>query len=145
MKKISIIYWSNGGNVEVLANAIKEGAEELGAIVNIKLVSEANMSDVIEADAVALWRRVLELDENNELANTGIGKAYLTAGDYKLAMKYLKLGMKRDYYSIAYKRYRNSVLRENANYFLTGIVILIVSWKGVKTIRIKRKGENRNG
>lgn len=98
-----------------------------------------------EADAVALWRRVLELDENNELANTGIGKAYLTAGDYKLAMKYLKLGMKRDYYSIAYKRYRNSVLRENANYFLTGIVILIVSWKGVKTIRIKRKGENRNG
>ncbi|MNM56155.1 Flavodoxin [compost metagenome] len=54
MKKISIIYWSNGGNVEVLANAIKEGAEKLGAIVNIKLVSEANISDVIEADAVAL-------------------------------------------------------------------------------------------
>lgn len=54
MKKISIIYWSNGGNVEVLANAIKEGAEGLGAVVNIKLVSEANISDVIEADAVAL-------------------------------------------------------------------------------------------
>lgn len=54
MKKISIIYWSNGGNVEVLANAIKEGAEKLGAIVNIKLVSEVNISDVIEADAVAL-------------------------------------------------------------------------------------------
>lgn len=54
MKKISIIYWSNGGNVEVLANAIKEGAEKLGAIVNIKLVSESNISDVIEADAVAL-------------------------------------------------------------------------------------------
>lgn len=54
MKKISIIYWSNGGNVEVLANAIKEGAEKLGAIVNIKLVSEASISDVIEADAVAL-------------------------------------------------------------------------------------------
>ena len=25
MKKVSIIYWSNGGNVEVLANAISEG------------------------------------------------------------------------------------------------------------------------
>ena len=39
-----------------------------------------------------IWKQVLLLDENNELANTGIGKAYLTAGDYELAMKYLKLG-----------------------------------------------------
>ena len=28
MKKVSIIYWSNGGNVEVLANAISEGVIE---------------------------------------------------------------------------------------------------------------------
>ena len=28
MKKVSIIYWSNGGNVEVLANAIAEGARD---------------------------------------------------------------------------------------------------------------------
>lgn len=97
-----------------------------------------------EAEAVTLWNRVLELDENNELANTGIGKAYLTAGDYKAAMKYLKLGMNRDYYSIAYKRYRNSVLRENANYFLTGIVILIVIWKGAMYIRSKKKGGEQN-
>ena len=27
-----------------------------------------------------LWEKVLELDENNELAYVGIGKAYLTAG-----------------------------------------------------------------
>ena len=26
MKKVSIIYWSNGGNVEIIANAICEGA-----------------------------------------------------------------------------------------------------------------------
>jgi hypothetical protein len=98
-----------------------------------------------EAEAVPIWLRVLELDENNELANTGIGKAYLTAGDYKLAMKYLEIGMSRDYYSIAYKRYRNSVLRGNANYFLTGIVILFVSWKGAQYVRNKRKGGKRNG
>lgn len=93
-----------------------------------------------EAEAVALWQRVLELDENNELANTGIGKAYLTAGDYVQAMKYLKLGMSRDHYSVAYRRYRNAMLTQNASYFLTGILLLIVAVTVVKKIRKKKKG-----
>ncbi|WP_138202728.1 flavodoxin [Haloimpatiens lingqiaonensis] len=53
MKKMSIIYWSNGGNVEVLANKIKEGAESSNAKVNIKLVSEAKVQEVIDSDVVA--------------------------------------------------------------------------------------------
>ncbi|MDF2883228.1 MAG: flavodoxin [Clostridiaceae bacterium] len=53
MKKITIIYWSNGGNVEVLADSIRKGAEEAGAQVLIKLVSEAKVEDVINSDAVA--------------------------------------------------------------------------------------------
>lgn len=78
-----------------------------------------------EAQAVGLWQKVLTLDENNELANTGIGKAYLTAGNYELAMKYLKLGMARDYYSVAYKRYRNNVLTQSANWLFTGIIVVV--------------------
>ncbi|MBL4932508.1 MULTISPECIES: flavodoxin [Clostridium] len=54
MKKVSIIYWSNGGNVEVLANAITEGAKEAGAEVLIKHVADAKISDITEADSVAL-------------------------------------------------------------------------------------------
>ncbi len=50
---MSIIYWSNGGNVEVLANKIKEGAESSNAKVNIKLVSEAKVQEVIDSDVVA--------------------------------------------------------------------------------------------
>lgn len=91
-----------------------------------------------EAEAVPLWERVLELDENNELANSGIGKAYLTAGDYKTAMKYLEIGMNRDYYSIAYRRYRNALLADNIGYVLTGIVVLFVAlflWKLIKNRR----------
>ncbi|MCJ7690562.1 MAG: flavodoxin domain-containing protein [Clostridiaceae bacterium] len=53
MKKLTIIYWSNGGNVEVLANHIAKGAKEEGAQVLIKLVSEATVEDVTSADAVA--------------------------------------------------------------------------------------------
>lgn len=53
MKKISIIYSSNGGNVEVLANEIYEGAKSVSSDVTIKLVSEATKEDVLLADAVA--------------------------------------------------------------------------------------------
>ena len=56
MKKISIIYWSNGGNVEVLANSIAEGAKCANADVNIKYVYDATVEDVTEADAVAFGR-----------------------------------------------------------------------------------------
>ena len=66
--------------------------------------------------------------------------AYLTAGDYKAAMKYLKLGMNRDYYSIAYRRYRNEMLTKNASYFLTGILVLIIAVVIVKKVVKKKKG-----
>lgn len=53
MKKVCIIYQSHGGNVEVLANEIYEGAKNAGADVSIKLVSEATKEDVLSADTVA--------------------------------------------------------------------------------------------
>ncbi|MGH4050944.1 MAG: flavodoxin domain-containing protein [Clostridium sp.] len=53
MKKLTIIYLSNGGNVEVLANHIAKGAKDAGAEVLVKLVSEATVEDVTGADVVA--------------------------------------------------------------------------------------------
>lgn len=98
-----------------------------------------------EAQAVEIWKQVLILDENNELANTGIGKAYLTAGDYDEAMKYLELGRARDYYSVAFKRFRNDILTANAEVFLTvaaiGIAVIFV----FKQVKKRRKGERPNG
>lgn len=130
-----------GGKLVVLdmvrAEIISFKETEYGRLINEAV---ALRYDGDEAQAVALWQRVLELDENNELANTGIGKAYLTAGDYVQAMKYLKLGMNRDYYSIAYRRYRNGLLVENASYILTGVLIVIVAWQVGKRIWKKKKG-----
>ena len=53
MKKVSIIYWSCGGNIEALANVMADGAREQGAEVNIKHVADATIEDVLEADAIA--------------------------------------------------------------------------------------------
>lgn len=54
MKKVSVVYWSNQGNVEILAENLAKGAREAGAEVTIKMVQDATIQDILEADAVAL-------------------------------------------------------------------------------------------
>ena len=118
---------SVGGDLVVLdssnASVTYFKETEYGRLIN-QAVSLRYDGD--EEQAVELWKQVLLLDENNELANTGIGKAYLTAGNYVEAMKYLEIGMARDYYSLAYKRYRNDILTRNADVYMTVIIGLIV-------------------
>jgi flavodoxin short chain len=53
MKKVSIIYWSCGGNIEALANAMADGSREEGAEVSVKHVADARIEDVLEADCIA--------------------------------------------------------------------------------------------
>ena len=68
MSKMSIIYWSQTGNTEAMANAIMEGAKSAGADVSLMTVSEANASSVKDCDLLALGypamgAEVLEEDE----------------------------------------------------------------------------------
>ncbi|MDR1263276.1 MAG: gluconolactonase, partial [Oscillospiraceae bacterium] len=93
-----------------------------------------------ETQAVGKWRDVLRLNENLELANAGIGKAYLTAGDNKTAMRYLKLGMNRQYYSIAFKRYRNEILKANLGWILTAGVSLAVIIAVIRAVKRRKSG-----
>ncbi|OPJ60853.1 flavodoxin [Clostridium oryzae] len=53
MKKISVIYWTQWGNVEALADAVAKGAKGAGAEVNIEQVSDANFREVKDCDAIA--------------------------------------------------------------------------------------------
>ena len=96
-----------------------------------------------ETKAVEVWKKVLALDSNNEMAYSGIGKAYLSAGDNEKAMYYLKMGVNQDFYSIAYKRFRNDILRANMGGVLTVLLIVAVGayalGKG-KKIWMRRKG-----
>lgn len=54
MKKVGVIYWSNMGNVEVLANSIAKGAKDAGAEVELRLVSEIKPNEITKYDALAL-------------------------------------------------------------------------------------------
>ena len=117
------------------------GETEYGRLINEAV---GLRYDGDETQAVALWQEVLRLDENNELANTGIGKAYLSAGDNEKAMEYLKRGMNRDYYSVAFKRYRNDVLKANINGILTGIIVLVVAIIVINKV-IRPRMNKKNG
>ena len=77
-----------------------------------------------EAGAVEKWRQVLMLNENFALANRGIGRALLAAGENQLAMAYLRRGMDVDHYAIALRRHRSELLEENIGYALTVAAIL---------------------
>ena len=92
-----------------------------------------------EAKAVETWREVLLLNENFELANAGIGKAYLTAGDNSTAMYYLRLGMDRENYSIAFRRWRNDLLKENIAWILTAAVAGIFGYIIIRAIIRRRR------
>lgn len=80
-------------------------------------------------ESTAKWQEVLELNANLELAYIGMGKAYLRKDDFKNAMKYFKLGNKRDYYSNAFKLYRKEVIGDNFGLVVTGIVFIMIVWR----------------
>lgn len=121
------------------AAILQFGETEYGALINDAV---ALRYDGDEALAVAKWEAVLRLDENNELANVGIGKAYLAAGDNEKAMLYLKRGMNKSYYSVAFKRYRNAWLRDHLGWILTVTIALGIG--GAVFVRARRL-RGRNG
>ena len=49
--KVSIVYWSGTGNTEMMANAVKEGAESAGAEVELLPVAAAS-ADVLNSDVL---------------------------------------------------------------------------------------------
>lgn len=117
-------------------------ATKYGSLINQAV---ALRYDGEEETAVDVWKQVLTLDSNFELAYVGIGKSYLASGDNKRAMQYLKLGMDREYYSIAYKRYRDDILKDNLGFILTCgsiLVVLLSARTIIKKRRIKEAGED---
>ena len=108
---------------------------EYGSAINeaVKLRYEGD-----ESKAIGIWEKVLEMDSNNEMAYSGIGKAYLSAGDNEKAMYYLKMGVNQSFYSIAFKRYRNELLRDNLGWILTAGLIVVIAGVGVSKVKKSR-------
>lgn len=91
-------------------------------------------------EAAEVWKEVLKLNTNYEIAYNGIGKFYLRSEDYKTAMEYFKLGHDKYYYSKAFKNYRNEQLKENFGLIMGVITLTAVAVIGLRIYRVKKRG-----
>jgi hypothetical protein len=92
-----------------------------------------------EEKAADVWREVLRLNANYDIAYIGIGKALLTERRSGEATAYFKQGMNRKYYSVAYKQHRKELMKEHIGTFLNTLVILILAWFAYKFYKMWRQ------
>ncbi|MGI6668850.1 MAG: gluconolactonase [Acetivibrionales bacterium] len=107
-------------------------ATKYGELINTAVGMRYDGKD---EEAVRCWEEVLKLDANFELAYVGIGKSYLARKMNREAMEYFRLGMNQRFYSIAYKRYRNEVMKANMAFILTAVTILVLMYVVYRTVR----------
>jgi len=89
-------------------------------------------------ESLELWNEVLIQNTNCELAYDAIGKAYLDNEESEKAMQYFKLSSNHDYYSQAYKIYRDEFIGKNFLWVIVGILLIFVVisliFKGMKKL-----------
>lgn len=109
---------------------------EFGKNVN-EAVKQYNLGN--DRESADYWEKALRLDANNEVAYVGIGKVLLMEGKNKEAMTYFKNGNSKKYYSKAFKRYRQEVLRENFALIASVVVLIPLLYLVIKLFRFIRK------
>ena len=91
MSKIQVVYWSQTGNTQAMAEAIGEGIESAGAQANVISVDQASVDALAEEDVFALGCSAMgaeELEESEmepfveELESLVSGKKILLFGSY---------------------------------------------------------------
>ncbi len=83
-------------------------------------------NDGFYSQAKTEWEKIVQRNQNFELAYDGLGKAAFEEGNYKQAMQYYKLAYSREGYSNAFKEYRAGILRTTLPFIGTAIVVLVL-------------------
>ncbi|MCL2456045.1 MAG: gluconolactonase [Defluviitaleaceae bacterium] len=108
---------------------------EYGRLINSAIAARFRGD---EDEAVSFWRELVQLDENYIMAWSGIGRAFLAAGENEEAMYYLQRGMDFHHYSIAFRRHRIDVLHNALPKVLTGTVIILILFFLTKFLKSSR-------
>lgn len=76
--------------------------------------------------AEKIWKQVINLDKNCQLAFSGIASARFVKKDYTAAAEYAKIGMNKNIYSEAMGKIRTTYLKDNF-YIITLILVLVIA------------------
>ena len=63
MSKISVVFWTQGGNTESMANAIVEGIKEAGKEAEAVFVSDMNIDELKGEGVFALGLSLIHISE----------------------------------------------------------------------------------
>lgn len=93
-----------------------------------QMIREANRlyNEGLYEESVAPWKEVLRMNANYTQAYVGMGKAYMSMGEYEEAMKYFKLGDAKAEYAEAKAALREEWTRANFAWIAALVVILMV-------------------
>lgn len=138
-----------GDNLLVLEKnnrvVIRYTPTEVGAMIN-KAVKYQSIGDLESASEE--WQNVINQNPNYELAYVGVGKTYLDSERYLDAMEYFKTGFNVEYYSKAYKLYRDDIVKRWFPYVMTLVFVGVVAklgYSAYKSIRFKKADESGFG
>lgn len=129
-------------------NDVLVADKELNSVTVFSLTEYGNM--VLNADnnyisgryseCKADFEKILELDSNSQLSYQALGKIYVNEENYKLGIKYAKIGYDKETYSIAFKSIRRDFLKKYftvISVFLLFIVFIIPIL--ISRLKVKRK------
>ena len=77
-------------------------------------------------ESIEPWMEVLRMNANYTQAYTGLGKAYISMGEYEQAMEYFKLGKDKEGYAEAKAALRDEMIRENFAIVVAVVVIVLI-------------------
>jgi len=86
-------------------------------------------------ESINPWMEVLRMNANYTQAYVGLGKAYISMGDYEQAMEYFKLGKDQAGYGEAKAALRDEKVRENFGIVAAVVVIALITILGFDQIK----------
>ncbi|QYR23239.1 hypothetical protein KZ483_10140 [Paenibacillus sp. sptzw28] len=81
------------------------------------------------AEAESLWKEVLDMNANFDMAYLAIGKSLYKSDRYQEAMEYFSLARSKNDYSDAFREYRKQYARDHFAQILGGIILLILIFR----------------
>lgn len=94
-----------------------------------QMIREANRlyNEGLYEDSIGPWKEVLRMNANYTQAYVGMGKAYMSMGDYKTAMEYFELGQSKSDFGEAKAALREEIVRENFALIAIFVIVLLIA------------------
>lgn len=136
------IRWLGENNRVLVADKLSQSITVMkptnyaSTIINaVKLESEGDREG-----AVVYWQKALDMNSNCSVAKDAIGRELYWEGHYEEAQEILGEIYRTDYYSMAFEKTREEIIRTYAPAAVAVLVVLIVAVKVLRRVRKGRKG-----